>query len=84
MAAKSGWRYLRHPPLPDALSWFITRLQPCAASKGASCKQHETTTVAYMLIIAERLATSCDSSWNEFAATHPDLRVSKPSRLARC
>lgn len=78
-----AWWYLRHSPLPEALGRFRTGLQRYAASKGASGKYHETITVAYMLIIAERLAACPESSWNEFAAAHPDLLVSKPSVLGR-
>ena len=77
-----AWWYLRHSPLPEALGRFSDGLKRFAASKGASGKYHETITVAYMLVIVERLAASPDASWNEFAAAHPDLLVSKPSVLA--
>jgi hypothetical protein len=77
-----AWWYVRHSPLPEALSRFITGLQRYVASKGAGGKYHETITVAYMLVIAQRVDGSRDSSWNEFAAAHPDLLVSKPSVLA--
>ena len=77
-----GWWYLRHSPLPEALSRFITGLQRYAASKGASGKYHETITVAYMLIIAERVADHPNWSWDQFAAANPDLLIRTPSPLA--
>ena len=78
-----GWWYLHRFPLPEALARFSTGLQRYAASKGANGKYHETITVAYMLIIAERVADHPNWSWDQFAAAHPDLLVSKPSVLGR-
>lgn len=43
---------------------------------------HETITVAFVLIIAERLGDARDLAWTDFAASNPDLLVWKPSVLA--
>ena len=77
-----AWWYLRHAPLPEALLRFSTALRRFAAAKGASGKYHETITVAYMLIIAGRVADHAPSSWDQFAAANPDLLTRTPSPLA--
>ena len=63
-----AWWYLRHAPLPEALNRFTTALQRYAASLGAPDKYHETITVAYMVLIAERVDGAEHLSWPEFAA----------------
>ena len=68
-----AWWYLQRAPLPEALLRFSTALQRFAAAKGAVGKYHETVTVAWMLILADRLSASCELSWAEFAAANPDL-----------
>lgn len=77
-----AWWYLRQGSLPEALLRFSTTLRRFAAVKGAAGKYHETITVAYMLMIAERLADHPDWSWDQFAAANPDLLVRTPSPLA--
>jgi hypothetical protein len=77
-----AWWYLRQSSLPEALLRFSTALRRFAEAKGASGKYHETITVAYMLIIAERLAGERNGSWKQFAAENPDLLVRSPSPLA--
>ena len=77
-----AWWYLRQGSLPDALLRFSTALRRFVDAKGASDKYHETITVAYMLIIAERLAAGRTLSWNEFVEANPDLFVRTPSPLA--
>ena len=77
-----AWWYLLHSPLPEAIQRFADALRRFATSKGAAGKYHETITVAYMLIIAERLHDARALSWPEFAAANPDL-FQRPSVLAR-
>ena len=77
-----AWWYLTQASLPEALLRFATALQRFAAAKGATGKYHETVTVAYMLVLAERLDATRGLSWSEFAAANPDL-FDKPSMLAR-
>ena len=77
-----AWWYLRSAPLPEALLRFATALQRFAAAKGAHGKYHETMTVMWMLIIADRLSAAPGSVWTEFAAANPDL-FERPSVLLR-
>jgi hypothetical protein len=77
-----AWWYLRQGSLPEALLRFSTALRRFADAKGAPGKYHETITVAYVLIIAERLADHPNTSWTEFAAANPDLLTRTPSPLA--
>jgi len=79
-----AWHYLRAGPLPDALARFCAGLQRFAAAQGATGLYHETISVAFVLIINERLSrTGRDGAWETFAAAHPDLLAWKPSVLDR-
>jgi hypothetical protein len=79
-----AWHYLRSLPLPDALTRFCTGLKQFAAAQGATGLYHETISVAFVLIINERLSrTGRDGPWETFAAAHPDLLAWKPSVLDR-
>ena len=77
-----AWWYLTHTSLPGALLRFATALQRFANAKGAAGKYHETITVAYMLILAERLHDAAGLPWVEFAAANPDL-FATPSVLGK-
>jgi hypothetical protein len=77
-----GWWYLRHHPLGEAIDRFGRALRAFATAHGAPGKYHETMTVAWMLVIAERLAAVPDLDWPAFAARHPEL-FATPSLLAR-
>lgn len=71
---RAAWWYLQHYPLGDAIDRFRATLQAYAASLGATGKYHETVTIAWLLLIAERLdAGARPLSWREFADRHPDL-----------
>ena len=76
-----AWWYLRQDSFPGALLRFSTALRRFAESKGASGKYHETITVAYMLIIADRLTRNPSGSWKEFVEGNPDLLQSRPAVL---
>ena len=78
-----AWHYLSQASLHEALTRFTVALQRFAAAKGVPDKYHETITVAYMLLIAERLEGRRGLSWTEFAAANPDLLTRTPSPLAR-
>jgi len=78
-----AWWYLKQDSILLALARFRTALQRFAAGKGRPERYHETITIAYMLLIAERLAGARDLSWPEFAARNPDLLQWQPSILAR-
>jgi len=77
-----AWCYLRRDPILVALPRFRAALQRFAAAKGQPGRYHETITVAYMLLILERLADAPAGSWEAFAARHPDL-LATPSILSR-
>ena len=78
-----AWWYLRHHPLGEALTRFTASLKRYAAHHGATGLYHETITVAYVLLIAERLATSPNLSWLDFSAAYPELLARQPSLLDR-
>ena len=79
---RTAWCYLRRYPLLIALARFSVALRRFAAGKGKPERYHETITVAFMLIIADRLSRSHDLTWEQFAARHPDLLQWPPSVLA--
>ena len=76
--------YLCRHSLPDALCRFTSALRSFAAAQGKPELYHDTVTVAFLLIIAERLAGEPPAStWTEFATRHADLLAWKPSVLDR-
>jgi hypothetical protein len=79
-----AWWYLARLPLSDALGRFIDGLQRFAQAQGTPDLYHETITVAFVLLINERLeATGRAAEWEAFAHAHPDLLTWKPSILDR-
>jgi hypothetical protein len=79
-----AWAYLeRHPPL-DALHRFSDGLRRFAAHHGATGLYHETITLAYFFLIAERRARmGAGHGWEEFAAANPDLMRWRGGVLSR-
>ena len=75
-----AWCYLQQEPLLHALTRFSTSLRRFATAHGAAGKYHETITVGYMLIIADRLHRMRTTTWPDFAAANPDL-FANPSPL---
>ncbi len=80
---RAAWWYLERYPFPDALGRFCDAIRRFAAAKGKAERYHETITVAYMLLIAERLDNMRGATWTEFADRNGDLLERKPSILAR-
>jgi hypothetical protein len=80
---RAGWWYLTHYPVLEALVRFSAALRRFATAKGVPEKYHETVTVGYMLIIAERIDSARSLSWADFAARNPDLLTPSPSLLSR-
>ena len=79
-----AWCYLRAHPLAEALMRFTTALRRFAAARGAPHLYHETITVAFMLVIAERVTQpGAPAHWDAFAARNADLLAWKPSVLER-
>jgi len=69
-----AWEYLeRHPPLV-ALARFTGALRRYATAHGAPEKYHETITVAYFFLIAERRERlGAGHGWEAFAAANEDV-----------
>lgn len=80
---RAAWWYLARYAFPEALGRFCTAIQRFATAKGKPDRYHETITVAYMLLIAERLDGARNLTWDEFASRNGDLTDRKPSILAR-
>lgn len=76
-----AWNYLRVHGLPGALARFCAGLRHFAAAQGVPGLYHETITVAYILLINERLSASRELAWDDFAAAYPELLAWKPSIL---
>ena len=79
---RMGWIYLREHPLLDALARFSAALRRYAASKGEPGLYHETITLAFLLLIYERMQRTPVASWAEFERRNSDLFDWNPSVLA--
>jgi len=79
---RMAWCYLRRHPILAALPRFKAALQRFAAGKGKADRYHETITIAFMLLIAERLGGARDLPWPDFSARNRDLLRWHPSPLA--
>ncbi len=66
-----AWCYLRRYPLLEAVTRFARALQAFTKQVGAEAKYHETITVAFLLLIADRTRT--DETWAAFADRNPEL-----------
>jgi len=74
--------YLRRDPLPTAIDRFRAGLRRFALAQGKPGLYHETLTLAYLLLIHERMARGPDDeAFAAFLARNPDLGVAKPSAL---
>jgi hypothetical protein len=81
---QAAWHYLRHHPLPDALQRFSTALRRFAEAQGKPGLYHETITVAYVLLINERLdGAGRELDWTTFADLNADLICRQPPVLDR-
>lgn len=76
-----AWIYLRKFPLLAAIEHFTQSLRRFAAHHGATTLYHETITLAYLLLIHERM--NGEGSFDDFRAKNPDLFTWKPSILDR-
>lgn len=71
---RAGWWYLTHYPLGEAIDRFRAGLRAYATALGAPHKYHETMTIAWLLLIAERLDDrSRLLTWPAFAERYPEL-----------
>ena len=78
---RAAWHCLRQAPFPEALVRFSRALRQFATQHGQASKYHETITIAYAALIADRLHETPSLEWEAFAARHPDLLVRQPSIL---
>jgi hypothetical protein len=76
-----AWIYLREFPLLAAIEHFTQSLRRFAAHHGATTLYHETITLAYLLLIHERM--NGETSFDDFRVKNPDLFTWKPSILDR-
>ena len=76
-----AWIYLQHSPLLEAMQRFIASLRRFASHHGVPMLYHETITLAYLLLIHERM--NGETSFDDFRANNPDLFTWKPSILDR-
>lgn len=78
-----AWIYLRRYELAEAMATFKAGLRYFAERQNKPDLYHETITVAYVLLINERLAEDGSLGWEEFARRHGDLLTWRPSILER-
>src|SRR4029453_3336293 len=78
---RAGWLYLRGYAIGEAIDRFCRALGGVATAIGATGKYHETMSVAWMLLIAERLSATRDLDWRAFAERHPELFAKPPLLL---
>jgi hypothetical protein len=79
----AAWWYLQMHALPIALERFSAALRRFAAARGKPERYHETVTVAFLLVIAERVGRAAEPGWDAFAAANPDVLSWNPSVLGR-
>ena len=66
-----AWLQLSRMPLLRAIGHHTAGLQRLTTRLGVPQRYHATLTVAYLLLIYERMAG--EDSWSQFAARNPDL-----------
>lgn len=71
---RAGFLYLRRHDFPSACVAMKRAIQGFAASLGKATLYHETLTVAYLALIAERLAEEpAGLEFEDFLARYPEL-----------
>lgn len=78
-----AWNYVSRLPLPEARARFTSGLKRFALAQGKPNLYHETITIAYLLLINERVDRTASLEWEQFAAQNADLLRWKPSVLDR-
>ena len=78
-----AWSYLKRHCFLEALARFSAGLRRFAERQNKPDLYHETITVAYVLLMNERLSEARDATWAEFAGANPDLLSWRPSILDR-
>lgn len=70
---RMSYELLERYTFPEALFRLAKGLRRLAANAGVPEKYHETITVAFLALIAERRLVGGFTSWEDFAAQNPDL-----------
>lgn len=78
---RMAWVYLCEFGFDEAQRQFVDDLKRFAVAKGVPGLFHATITTAYLSLLAERVAATPRATWEDFAATHPDLLQWKPGVL---
>ena len=79
-----AWVYLGRLPLLAAAETFAANLKRFAAAHGKPQLYHETITLAYLLLIHDRIVTrGRGATWADFADANPDLLTWRPTILDR-
>jgi len=78
---RAGFEVLRHHEFPEAAAAFTRALKQIAARAGVPGKYHETITLAFLSLIAERQATEAHPDFESFAAANPDLMETSVLKL---
>jgi hypothetical protein len=79
-----AWSLLGQDELPAATVRFASALRRLTLKWGVEDKYHETITVFFMALIAERRAARPGVSWPSFRAANPDLVETPGELLAAC
>ena len=71
---KLAWLYLRRHGVPEVLTRLSGGLRTLANVRGKPDRYHETITLAYLLLINERIASGpASNTWSDFARENADL-----------
>jgi hypothetical protein len=70
---RMGFELARRAPFTEAADRFSRGLKQLVEKAGTPEKYHDTITVAFMALIAERLGEARDQDFETFAAANPDL-----------
>lgn len=71
---RTAFAYVAEYSALEGLQKFSAALRRFAAVQGKPGLYHETITWAYLFLIRERMQRACrPQTWDEFAATNPDL-----------
>lgn len=70
---RMGFELARRAPFTEAAHRFASALRRLTAAAGQPEKYHDTLTVAFMSLIAERLGEAPETDFDAFAEANPDL-----------
>jgi hypothetical protein len=70
---RAGYAYLRGASFPDATARMCRAVRNYVGSLGKHERYHETITVGFMALIAQRLREGGDGGWEAFSSRNPQL-----------